>query len=168
MAPIRTLVLSMTIFAINMNYMMVMSQCVWHHGEHTLNLTALQGVVLNTTDQLGVEYNMTICENSMSGCFNGNENSSAVVIGYDNWQNNTCYTVAQWTNDSKPTWVFEGRWYFEWINTVDTQFCPQNLWNIVWDQYYICQENVTAEAGQVSFEGECLYSVYIYTKYACD
>ena len=102
MAPFMSLLLCMTIQISNMNNYMVIAQCVFQSGNHTLDLTPLEGVWVSSTGVFKNTYNMTICENPPNSCIDGNANSSSMVYAYSSYDVASCYTIATWNEDDKP------------------------------------------------------------------
>eukprot|EP00485_Elphidium_margaritaceum_P010992 CAMPEP_0202698586 /NCGR_PEP_ID=MMETSP1385-20130828/11863_1 /ASSEMBLY_ACC=CAM_ASM_000861 /TAXON_ID=933848 /ORGANISM="Elphidium margaritaceum" /LENGTH=316 /DNA_ID=CAMNT_0049355339 /DNA_START=29 /DNA_END=976 /DNA_ORIENTATION=- len=144
----------------------ISQSCSWtvtHDGAiKTLDLTPLQGLMLNTTDVSSHYYSFTPCEN---GVLCRGESVMTCQVTPDGREN----IIGRWDTSISPAFADLGWgpqwWTFEY-NNGDTD-CGQPARN--WVPTFECNESEKYVLGQVvERSGSCYYQITIETMFACD
>eukprot|EP01084_Bolivina_argentea_P032889 60881_1 len=106
-------------------------ECIWSDGDNTLNLTIIQGFVLNkiSDNDPSQIYSISPCSNNL----NCHDEMSMMTVGTIS----TCIqTIARWDQgETAPAYSsnFGGQWQFIYINGDSCNNGPQSVVNVFWN-----------------------------------
>lgn len=112
-------------------------------------------------------YSFTPCSNGLR-CKNSNKKSMAIDTNMNNQYD--CNQFATWDPNVVPSFFYDiqnrAAFSFNYIGPYNKTLCP-DTGRISWNPIFVCNPNVEYEWGNVFEPDPCVYTVDIYTKYAC-
>eukprot|EP00483_Globobulimina_turgida_P001717 UN01719 len=140
------------------------NRCVWQIGEKTLNLSVVEGFVLNKISDSDPSqiYSVSPCSNNIR-C-NDHENDAMTTISTIS---NCIQTIARWDEGvTQPSYLdnFGGQWQFVYVNGDSCNNGPESIVSIFWN----CAPFAgTATITSVREVGMCNFEIHIDSNLAC-